>query len=147
VYYRLHSHSLLREAVRQATGDGTMKLSVFVRGEYIRGYVIGLIELYFAIKAERSVEDGIQLFNAEMGKSRNLRKVANAFQAACGFLCGLDDWLAVPKTLRRFGEYIRNALALFDATFFTRVYDPLECEIGVLSFPRETYREDHLLDF
>jgi hypothetical protein len=147
VYYRLHSHSLLREAVRQAVGDRTMKLSVFVRGEYIRGYVIGLIELYFAIKAEASVEDGIQLFNAEMGKSRNLRKVANAFLATCGWLCGFEDWRDVPKALRRLGEFIRNTLSSFDATFFTRIYDPLECEIGVLSFPRETYRENHLLDF
>lgn len=147
VYYRLHSHSLLRAAVGQAASDGTMKLSVFVRGEYIRGYVIGLIELYFAIKAEESVEDGIQFFNAEMGKSRNLRKIANALQATSGWLCGFEDRREVPKTLRRLGEWVRNTLASFDATFFNRVYDPLECEIGVLSFPRETYREDHLLEF
>jgi hypothetical protein len=38
-----------------------------VRGEYVRGYVIGLIELFFILKEERSVEDGIHLFTSKMG--------------------------------------------------------------------------------
>ena len=42
IYYRLHSHSLLQAAVRDAVGKGTLAVSNFVRGEYIRGFVTGL---------------------------------------------------------------------------------------------------------
>lgn len=127
-------------------GKGTLAVSNFVRGEYIRGYVIGLMELYFVIKEEQSVENGIHLFNGEMG-TRHPRKVANAFQSATSWLGSLEDAKDVEKTLRRLGEHIRATLILFDMTFIRRARDPLNCAIGVLSFPSVTYQENHLLDF
>jgi hypothetical protein len=146
VYYRLHGHSLLKNAVTEAVGKGTLSISNFVRGEYIRGYVTGLIELFYAIKAEQSVPDGIHYFNAQMG-TRHPRKVANALQTAASWLGGLEESNDIEKTLRRLGEQIRNVLILFDMTFVRRARDPLACEIGVMSFPSETYQEKHILDF
>jgi hypothetical protein len=146
VYYKLHGHSLQKQAVKDAVGQGTLAVSNFVRGEYIRGYVTGLIELYFAVKAEQSVQDGIHVFNGEMG-TRHPRKVQNALQTAANWIGGLQDSQDVKKTLRRLGEHVRGTLAWFDMTFPRRARDPLECEIGVMAFPSETYEEKHLLDF
>jgi hypothetical protein len=145
VYYVLHGHSLQKEAVRDAVRDGMIAVSNFVKGEYIRGYVIGLIDLYSAIKEEQSVEDGIHLFLADMG--HHPRKVANALQSTTTWLCGFEDWPVVDKTLRRLGEYIRGCLSRFDLHFLTRSRDQLNCEIGILSFPQETYDETHLFNF
>src|SRR4051812_7149958 len=103
VYYRLHSHSLLAEAVQKAVADQEVVVSNFVRGEYIRGYVIGLIDLYSAIKMENNVQDGIHLFNAEM--MNNPRRVKNAFAATLQWL-NMEDAIDVQKTLRRLGEAI-----------------------------------------
>ena len=147
VYYRFdNSHSLLKRAVRDAVGNGTTVTSLFVRGEFIRGYVVGLIELYYAIKEERSVRDGIAHFSAQMG-NRHPRKVANAFTSTLGWLSGLEDATDVAKTLRRLGEYIRSTLFRFDQAFPRRSSDPLRCEIGLLSFPHETYRESLIEEF
>jgi hypothetical protein len=62
IYYKLHSHSLQREAVQRIRGSHRLVLSTFVRGEYIKGYIYGLIVLYTTIKAEGDVEDGIHVF-------------------------------------------------------------------------------------
>ena len=145
VYYLLHGHSLQTAAVRNAARGGTIAVSNFVKGEYIRGYVIGLIDLYSAIKEEQSVEDGIHIFLADMG--RHPRKVANALQSTTGWLCGFEDSRIVDKTLRRLGEYVRGCLSRFDLQFSTRSRDRLNCEIGILSFPQQTYDEAQLFDF
>src|SRR5437879_3437747 len=97
-YYRLHGHPLHKEAVAEFWRHGTVSISNFVRGEYIRGYVIGLIELFSAIKEENSVENGILAFNAEMGTRRQFRMVANALQSTTSWLAGMEDWREVPKT-------------------------------------------------
>ncbi len=145
VYYRLHSHTLLQEAVKQAVANGDVVLNNFVRGEYIRGYVAGLIELFTVIQAEKSVSDGFHVFNAE--SSKRPRKLANALQSTTVRFKGFEGSEDIKKTLRRLGEYIRTTLMKFDAAFPTRVRDPLGCDIGVMSFPQETYSEDQILDF
>jgi len=63
-------------------GAHRLAVSNFVRGEYIRGYLTGLIDLYSAIMEEQSVEDGIQVFAADAGNRP--RKLANAFTSATG---------------------------------------------------------------
>lgn len=75
------------------------------------------------------------------------RRLANAFNAFAAGLCDFDDWQDVPRTLRRLGEYIRNLLLRFDTAFVSRVQDRLGCAFGVMSFPRDTYDEQHLFDF
>src|SRR6266404_1125018 len=145
VYYKLHSHPLLKEAVRSAVGKIPLLLSNFVRGEYIRGYITGLIDLCSSIKEEDSVEDGISVFNAKSGSRP--RKLANAFESAAAWLYGFEDWREVPLTLRRLGETIRQRLTELDMRFPSRTRDPLECEIGVMAFPAETYDEQQIYDF
>jgi hypothetical protein len=145
VYYKLHGHSLLKEAVREAVKSGTLTVSNFVRGEYIRGYITGLIDLYSVIKEEDSVEDGMHLFGAEVGSRP--RKLNNAFQSVAGWLCGFEDWQNVAKTLRRLAEHIRLKLTEFDMKFPKRARDPLECEIGIMSFASESFDERLIYDF
>src|SRR5258708_35772119 len=89
VYYRLHSHSLLKQALSQATGGGLVVVSNFVRGEYLRGFVVGLIDLYATIKEENAVEDGIHVFTSQMGG--HPRRLGNALQSVTQWLCGLED--------------------------------------------------------
>lgn len=145
IYYKLHGHPLHRQAISDMAGQSRLAVSAFVVGEYTRGYVIGLIELYFAIREEGSVQNGILIFNGEMGNRP--RRLANAFQSATGWLCGFVDWSDVQKTLRRLGEYIRTCVYNIAFEFPKRVRDPLACEVGVLSFRREEYTEDLIFDF
>jgi hypothetical protein len=92
------------------------------------------------------VEDGIHVFNAQMVQ-QGPRKVGNALHSTTQWLSELDDAHAVRKTLRRLGEYIRRTLRRFDDEFPRRARDPLECEIGVLAFGQDEYRDDVVLDF
>src|SRR5262249_19251423 len=85
-------------------------------------------------------------FNANMS-TRAPRKVANALQSAVVWLQGQEDSTEVHKTLRRLGEYIRNTLTRFDMEFPRCLRDPLSCDIGIMSFPQESYNDSHILDF
>ncbi len=145
IYCKLHGHSLQQQAIRGFARNSRLMLSGFVVGEYIRGYVIGLIELYFAIKAESSVRDGIQVFRSDTGSRP--RRLGNAFQSTTDWLCGHADWEDTHRTLRRLGEYIRQCVDAVAFEFPARTRDPLGCDIGVLAFRREAYSEDLLLDF
>ena len=145
LYFKLHGHSLHQQAVRQFAATGRLVLSNFVRGEYIRGYVVGLIELFFAIKEEASVRDGFAVFDADMGNRP--RKLAKAHRSTVDWLCGHEDWEDVDKTLRRLGELIRSLLFNLDDEFPTRSRDPLACELGTLAFPRSTYDDNHVYNF
>jgi len=145
IYYKLHGHSLQQQAIRDLARNSRLVLSGFVVGEYIRGYVVGLLELYFAIKAESSVRDGMQVFRSDCGNRP--RRLSNAFQSTADWLCGYADWEDIDKTLRRLGEYIRQCVGTVVFEFPTRTRDPLGCDIGVLAFRREAYSEDLLLDF
>ena len=145
IYYRLHGHPLQEQAVRDAVGTDRLELTNFVRGEYIRGFIPGLIGLYSAIKEENSVPNGIQIFTSNMGGRP--RRLSNAFNAFAASLAEYEDWQDVSRTLRRLGEYIRNLLLRFDAVFVNRFRDRLACAFGVMEFPRDTYDEQHLFDF
>jgi hypothetical protein len=144
VYYLLHGPRRQREAARAFRGKGELVVTGFVRGEYVRGFVAGLIDLYFTIRAEADVRNGIHLFCAAQ---RQPRRIHNAFISIGGFLTGHDDWEDVEKTLYRLGEYILHCVRAFDREFPHRLPDPIRCEFGPLDFPAETFREDMLLDF
>ncbi len=144
-YYLLHAHSLLKQAVQDAVKDGVLSTTNFVRGEYLRGYVVGLIDLYSAIDLEDSVRDGIHVFVDDMG--HHPRRVGNALRAATDWLVIQEGSSDVQITLRRLGEYIRSCLILFDHFFRQRHRDPLNCDYGLLSFREETFNKDHLYDF
>ena len=96
VYYRLHGHQLLQREVTDLVKDGVLCTSNFVKGEYIRGYITGLIELFCVIQEEDSVQEGIQLFLADTG--RNPRKVANAVASTADWLRGQEESAAVEVT-------------------------------------------------
>jgi hypothetical protein len=144
VYYLLHGPRRQQEAVRACRGQGDLVVTGFVRGEYIRGFIAGLIDLYFTIRAEADVKNGIHLFCAAQ---RQPRRIQNAFISIGGFLTGHDDWEDVERTLYRLGEYILHCVRSFDREFPFRLQDPIRCEFGFLDFPAETFRENMLLDF
>jgi hypothetical protein len=145
VYYLLHSHTLLRDRTAEIVNGNKVWVPRFVRGEYIRGYIAGLIELYYAIKEEKTVQDGIHTFNGDA--SRRPRKLANAFGTTTGWLAGHTDCQIVHKTLRRLGEEIITKLTRLDTLFPNQFTDALHCEFGAMNFPEETYDESHILDF
>jgi hypothetical protein len=144
VYYLLHGPRRQQEAVRACRGQGDLVVTGFVRGEYLRGFIAGLIDLYFTIRAEADVKNGIHLFCATQ---RHPRRIQNAFISIGGFLTGHEDWEDVERTLYRLGEYILHCVQSFDREFSHRLHDPVRCEFGFLDFPEETFRENMLLDF
>lgn len=144
VYYRLHSHALVVQAIRDAVGARSTVLSNFVRGEYVRGYIYGMILLYSAIKAEESVQDGIRHFLAE--SMNRHRRVQNALESTATWMIGHENSGDVDITLDRLGDTIRNCLVRLDEEFPKRQRDPLKCEHGVLNFPPRALREDDIID-
>ncbi len=144
VYYRLHGHALLVDAILKAKGAGALVLSNFVRGEYIRGYIYGLTLLHAAVRSENSVHDGVEIFVAE-NRSKH-RRIQNALTQTAEWLGGHDDSHDVETYLDRLGNAMRNCLQRLDEEFPTRVRDPMACEHGVLNFPSTTFSEDHVLD-
>ncbi len=144
VYYLLHGPRRQQTAVRASRGKGDFVVTGFVRGEYIRGFVSGLIDLYFTIRAEADVQNGIHLYCAGQ---RQPRRIQNAFISIGGFLTGHEDWEDVERTLYRLGEYILHCVRSFDREFPHRLHDPIRCEFGFLDFPSETFSENTLLDF
>jgi hypothetical protein len=146
IYYMLLGSPLQKRALASRSATGRLTLSNFVIGEFIRGYVAGLIELYMAIKEEASVEEGIRLFADEKVRT-NPRAVRNALLTTPRWLMGLDDPLSVPKTLRRLGEHIRLVLFEIADEFPTRELDRLGCQIGLITFPMDSFDEDQILDF
>lgn len=65
VYYLLHGPRRQQEAARAYRAVGDLAIMGCVRGEYIRGFLAGLIDLYFTIRAEADVKNGIYLFCAK----------------------------------------------------------------------------------
>ena len=100
VYYRLHGHPLQAQAVAERKKHGRLFVSNFVRGEYIRGYIQSLLELYFAIRAEDDVENGIREFASE--SAIRPRRLVNAFTSVTHWLSTcFEDSANVESTLRR----------------------------------------------
>lgn len=144
VYYRLHNSAVFAK-VKEAIGTGLITITNFVRGEYIRGYVIALTEMYATIKEENHVWNGIMLFLAE--EKLHPRKLFNAVSSFQAWILGHEDYEDVKKTLRRLGDHIRNLVFEFDDIFVTRMKDSLACDFGVLDFRKRAYSEDEILDF
>jgi hypothetical protein len=57
--FRLHGSALAKDYVRERLQGKRIATSWFVRMEYMRAFVVGLIELYFVIKGEDSVEEAL----------------------------------------------------------------------------------------
>lgn len=144
IYYRLHSHRLCRKAVLDARGSRLLKLSLFVRGEYIKGFIHGLIVLYTTIQAENHVDDGIQSFLND--NHHRPRRVQNVLTGATTWLRGFDEAEDVQTTLERLGDFICFCLNRLDEEFPQKLQDPLECEHGKLDVQPRTFDEDQLLD-
>jgi hypothetical protein len=125
--------------------NGEFTVSNFVRGEYIRGFVSGLLELYFVIKHEGDVQAGFHVFSSE--QSIRPRRLVNALNSIPQWLCNHEDWMDADKTCRRLGLYIRKVILDFDHEFGVRVFDPTKCDFGVLSFPPESFSEEQLIEF
>ena len=131
--------------IRDHKNGRALVISNFVRGEFIRGYVKGLIELYMAIREEDSVEDGIEWYRELAG--RTPRRVADALGLTIQWFNGLEDNSDVETTLVRLGNLIRDSIFRLDEEFPNRLKDSLACDFGILDFPSEPFSEEQVLDF
>ena len=145
IYYVLYGHSIRRAFIRDHKNGRALVISNFVRGEFIRGYVKGLIELYMAIREEDSVEDGIEWYRELAG--RTPRRVADALGLTIQWFNGLEDNSDVETTLVRLGNLIRDSIFRLDEEFPNRLKDSLACDFGILDFPSEPFSEEQVLDF
>jgi hypothetical protein len=125
-------------------GDHPLYLSNFVRGEYIRGYIYGLILLYTAVKEEDSVLDGTHIFLAE--NMHRHRRIQNAFVQTTQWLLKHESSSNVETYLERLAETMRHCLFRLDEEFPQRELDTLACEHGKLDFPKTTLREEHVIE-
>ncbi len=111
----LHGHSLQKQAVAKAIHNKNPWSSWFVRREYVSSFIIGLIELYFVIRDEETLDDALIRFSEQAGFRP--RKLQLAFRTIHLWLTSQDDFQAKGKTLRRLGNRIVSMLWLFDETF------------------------------
>jgi hypothetical protein len=146
LYYKLLGPPIHKAEVAARSVAGRLVLSGFVIGEFIRGYISGMLQLYMVIKEENDVREGCRVF-ADDAVTLNPRGLRNAFQVIVEFLLRQEDCDTVEKTLRRIADHIRNLLFDLDDEFPTREVDPLRCPIGHLRFPKEELEERHVLDF
>lgn len=145
IYYRVLGQSPLIRELAKLSGERPLYISAFTRGEFIRGYIAGLICLYCAIQEENDVDRGLEAFTDEM---RNRpRRLADALRSTTQWLNLHEESSSVPAQLRRLGDFIQRCLRRLDEEFPNRYRDPLMCDIGVLSFPPEPYHGDQILDF
>jgi len=144
VFYQLHGHSLMRQAVAVATRDGRIEVSTFIRMEYLRGVVLNLIELYFLMKGSDSVADALSDWSQKVWQERKLKVVLMTIPH---WLCDQQDPHAKHKSLRRLGDLILRLVDEFDERFRRRTKDHLQCRLGRLRFPPRSFDEDLLLTF
>jgi hypothetical protein len=135
----------MKAAVQKAIADGFVEVSTFIRMEYLRGWVVNLIELYFLIKESDTVSDALIDWSQKYKQERKLKVFIQTIQ---GWLLGHEDWQDKPKTLRRLGDQIVRLVYEFDDLFWGRkIKDKLSCRLGRVHFPRRTFHEDMLLRF
>lgn len=144
VIYHRHGHSLMRAAVQQATGNGLLEVSNFIRMEYLRGLVVNLIELCFLIKESDSVSDALIDWSQKVNQERKLKIVLMTMHQ---WLVGHEDWQNKERSQRRLGDLIVRLVYEFDEIFTGRAKDRLLCRLGRVRFPRRTFSEDMLLRF
>jgi hypothetical protein len=144
VIYHRHGHSLMQKAVEEATKDGWVQVSRFIRMEYVRGVVLNLIDLYFLIKESDSVSDALIDWSQKVNQERKLKIVLMTMNQ---WLLGHEDWQDSNKSLNRLGDLIVRLVYEFDEHFKDRAPDRLSCSLGRIGFPRRTFHEDMLLRF
>jgi hypothetical protein len=144
VIYHRHGHSLMKKAVHEATQDGWVQVSRFIRMEYLRGVVLNLIDLYFLIKESDSVSDALIDWSQKVNQERKLKIVMLTMHQ---WLVGHDDWQDKDKSLGRLGDLIVRLVYEFDDVFQDIAKDHLSCELGRVSFPHRTFTESMLLTF
>lgn len=144
VIYELHGHSLMRAAVENATSDGRIEVSNFIRMEYLRGVILNLIELYFLIQHSDSVTDALIDWSQKVNQQRKLKIVLTTIHT---WFVDQEDWQAREKSLRRLGDQIVRFAYAFDDVFARRARDHLSCELGRVFFSRRTFSEVALLKF
>lgn len=142
VYYVLHGHALMKQAVADAVGNGIPQASKFVRMEYLRGVIIAQIDLYCLIKESPSVHDA--LIDWSQGFSHRRTKVV--LMTISRWITGHEDWQNKASTQRRLGNEIVRMVEDFDHAFGDQP-NALTCELGRLSFHRRSFDEDLLFDF
>ena len=143
VIYELHGERRMRAAVLQATRDGRIEVSNFIRMEYLRLVILNLIDFYFLIKESESLADAL----IEWSQKFQIRKVKIVMMSACNWLVDQEDSQAKEKSLRRLGEGIVRLVYRFDELLSRRAKGHLKCELGKVYFPRRPFDEDMLLDF
>jgi len=144
VMHLLHGHRLMQVAVRDATSDGRVEVSNFIRMEYLRSVILNLIEFYFLIKDSDSVGDALIDWAQKVNQQRKLKIILMTIHR---WLVDHEDWQAAEKSLRRLGDLIVRLAWAFDESFPRRARDRLECELGRVFFARRSFREDALLQF
>jgi len=145
VIYELHGDRRMRAAVSEATQDGRVWLSNFIRMEYLRGIIFNLIELYFLIKEEDTVHDALVLWTQT--KVNQPRKYILVLMTISQWITTQEDWQAHEKTLRRLGEQIVRLVRCVDELYPRRIKDDLNCELAKVGFPHRAFSEEMLLDF
>jgi len=145
VIYELHGDRRMRTAVREATHDGRVWLSSFIRMEYLRGIIFNLIELYFLVKEEDTVHDALVVW--AQTKVNQPRKYILILMTISNWITTQDDWESHEKTLRRLGEEIVRLVRSFDELYPRRIKDDLNCELAKAGFPHRAFSENMLLDF
>ena len=146
IHDHLHGDSRQQAQVWAYIGDGSEAIrSSFVRMEYLRSRIFSHIHLYFCIKEEDSVEDGIQAY-LQM-KSHSNRAANYPLQSIKEWITDQDDWANKPKTLRRLGETICRMVYDFDEYYCQMRGDGISCQLGKLVLKKATYSEDIILDF
>ncbi len=144
IIYHRHGHSLMKDAVNDATSGSQIAVSNFIRMEYLRGLILNLIELYFLIKESSSVDDALIDWSQKVKQERKLKVV---LMTVCSWICSQGEWNQRENSLRRLGELIVRYVREFDEYFPGRIKDTLRCELGKLKFPKKTFQEDLLLQF
>lgn len=146
VYDHLNGDSRQKAQVQGVIGDGAGALrSSFVRMEYLRSRIRSLINLYYSIKYDDSVSDGLKSFRQSSGFKP--REVSNAFDSIEEWLLDHEDWKDKTKTLRRLGEAIVRMVNDVDESYARMPGDGIACQLGRLELKKEPFSEDLLLDF
>ncbi|NLY02731.1 MAG: hypothetical protein GXY83_42300 [Rhodopirellula sp.] len=144
VIYVLHGDRLMRTAVANATGNGHVKVSNFIRMEYLRGVILNLIEFYFLLKDSDSVADACIAWSQKVKQERKLKVVLMTIHR---WMVDQEGWNVKERSLRRLGDEIVRMVCTFDDQFTGRTRDHLGCELGRVFFPRRAFDDEMLLRF
>jgi hypothetical protein len=144
VIFQLHGHSLMQAAVTNAIDGGRVEVSWFVRMEYLRGFILNLIEFYFLMEDSECVSDALIEWSQKVRQERKLKIVLMTISR---WIVDQEDWQAKDKSLRRLGDEIVRLVYAFDEAFPQASQDHLRCQLGRIHFPKRTFDPAMLLDF